>query len=88
MAIIKKISLLCASVALSAASLSAGNTNAEMEKKIDALLSRMTLEEKIGQLNQQTGQGYSETMVQQIKGGAIGSILNEVDPSTDCNARP
>lgn len=82
MAIIKKISLLCASVALSAASLSAGNTNADMEKKIDALLSQMTLEEKIGQLNQQTGQGYSETMVQQIKGGAIGSILNEVDPET------
>lgn len=40
----------------------------------------MTLEEKIGQINQQTGQGYSPEMVQIVKAGGIGSILNEVDP--------
>lgn len=49
-------------------------------KKIDQLLSKMTLEEKIGQINQQTGQGYSPEMVQIVKAGGIGSILNEVDP--------
>lgn len=56
--------------------------NNDTEKKIDALLQRMTLDEKIGQLNQQTGQGYTEGMAGQIKAGSVGSILNEVDPET------
>ena len=54
--------------------------DAQIEKKIDALLEKMTLSEKIGQLNQQTGQGYSDGMVGQLRGGSVGSILNEVDP--------
>ena len=70
--------LLCAAVALG--SVAAPAKEAEMEKKIDALLQKMTLDEKIGQLNQQTGTGYSDAMVNAVKGGAVGSILNEVDP--------
>ena len=70
--------LLCAAVALG--SVAAPAKDAEMEKKIDALLQKMTLDEKIGQLNQQTGTGYSGAMVNAVKGGAVGSILNEVDP--------
>ena len=70
--------LLCAAVAFG--SVAAPAKKAEMEKKIDALLQKMTLEEKIGQLNQQTGTGYSDAMVNAVKGGAVGSILNEVDP--------
>ena len=70
--------LLCAAVAFG--SVAAPAKEAEMEKKIDALLQKMTLDEKIGQLNQQTGTGYSDAMVNAVKGGAVGSILNEVDP--------
>lgn len=49
------------------------------EQKIDDLLARMTLQEKIGQLNQLTGSGLSDDMKTQIKEGKVGSILNEVD---------
>lgn len=75
----KKVVLLCLFTVFAVGyALSAGNDDAE--KKIDQLLSKMTLEEKIGQINQQTGQGYSPEMVQIVKAGGIGSILNEVDP--------
>lgn len=50
------------------------------EKRVNDLLSQMTLEEKIGQMEQLTGVGYSDDMVAQIKAGRVGSILNEVDP--------
>ena len=51
-----------------------------IEKKIDALLSKMTLEEKIGQMNQLTTLGLHKDMQDQIKQGKVGSILNETDP--------
>ncbi len=57
------------------------NKNSE-EVKINELLSKMTLEEKIGQLNNLTGEGFSDNMVEQIKLGKVGSILNEVDSET------
>lgn len=50
------------------------------EKKIESLLSRMTLEEKIGQMNQISSYGNIEDMSGLIKKGEVGSILNEVDP--------
>ena len=56
-----------------------GNSNDPIEKKVDELLSKMTLEEKIGQMEQLTGSGYSDDMVNQIKSGQVGSILNEVN---------
>ncbi|GAA6435147.1 glycoside hydrolase family 3 N-terminal domain-containing protein [Bacteroides intestinalis] len=40
----------------------------------------MTLEEKIGQMNQITSYGNIEDMSSLIKKGEVGSILNEVDP--------
>lgn len=52
------------------------------ERKIDELLSQMTLEEKIGQMNQLQGVGYSDDMVAQIREGNVGSILNELTPET------
>ena len=55
-------------------------TPVPVEQRIDELISQMTLDEKIGQLNQLSGYGYAPDMVAQIKGGAVGSILNEVDP--------
>ena len=63
-----------------------GLLNPATEKKIDALLARMTLEEKIGQLNQysspfdMTGpapsQGAQKRAYDQIRSGLVGSMLN------------
>src|ERR1035437_4220321 len=53
-----------------------------IEKKIDDLLAKMTLQEKIGQMNQLTGTGLSDDMKSQIKAGRVGSILNEIDVKT------
>ncbi len=58
------------------------HTNDPIEAKIDELLSRMTLQEKIGQMNQLTGTGLSKDMISQIKSGKVGSILNELDLKT------
>lgn len=52
------------------------------EAKIEELLAKMTLEEKIGQLNQLSGRGLSGDMLSMVKAGQVGSILNEVDPET------
>ena len=49
------------------------------EQQINNLLSRMTLEEKIGQMNQLNGMGLSDDLTGQIRAGQVGSILNEVD---------
>ena len=53
-----------------------------VEKRIDDLLSKMTLQEKIGQMNQLTGTGLSNDMIGQIKSGKVGSIVNELDIKT------
>lgn len=49
------------------------------EEKIDVLLSKMTLKEKVGQMNQLNGMGTSEDMVEAVRNGEVGSILNELD---------
>src|SRR4051794_1710196 len=51
---------------------------AEIEKRIDALLSRMTLEEKLGQMSQSTSMQtpLSDEIKQQIRKGRWGSFLN------------
>lgn len=51
-----------------------------IESKIETLLSQMTLQEKIGQMNQISAYGNIEDMSVIIKKGEVGSILNEVDP--------
>lgn len=52
-----------------------------LEDRVEKLLSKMTLEEKIGQMNQISSFGNIQDMSVLIKKGEIGSILNEVDPS-------
>lgn len=47
-----------------------------IERKIDALLSKMTLEEKIGQMNQENFNGLNDDLLQRVKKGKIGSFLN------------
>ncbi len=49
----------------------------EIDRKVEDLLSQMTLEEKIGQMNQVSG-GYQFSEL--IAKGGVGSILNIVDP--------
>lgn len=58
-----------------------GTGDSATEQKIESLLSKMTLEEKIGQMNQLSSSGNIEEMSEQVKYGEIGSILNEIDPA-------
>jgi beta-glucosidase len=68
--------------------LAQGLVDPATEKKIDALLSKMTIEEKVGQLNQYatflvtTGPpptvGDQKRLYDQIRGGQVGSLLNVV----------
>ena len=55
-------------------------TTDPVEKRVDDLLSQMTLQEKIGQLNQLSVDGYNDDMAAQMRAGMVGSILNEVRP--------
>lgn len=58
------------------------SSESKTDKKIDQLLSKMTLVEKIGQMNQVTSTGMSGDMKGLINGGNVGSILNEMDIKT------
>ncbi|MFA5302763.1 MAG: beta-glucosidase BglX [Bacteroidales bacterium] len=74
--------LLCASATWSCTQQQTG-TDRETEKKITRLLSKMTLEEKMGQMNQisASNMGEDQRLEEAIKKGQVGSILNEVDPA-------
>ncbi len=50
----------------------------EIDRKVDDLMSQMTLHEKIGQMNQLSGGAW---LVDQARKGEVGSILNCVDPA-------
>ncbi|MBS2099908.1 beta-glucosidase BglX [Carboxylicivirga linearis] len=72
---------------LNACSSSSGS-NSEEERFVEALLGKMTLEEKIGQMNQRTGQwemtgpapknNNSQQLLEDLKNGHVGSMLNVV----------
>lgn len=51
-----------------------------VEARVEALLAQMTLQEKIGQLNQLSVGGFTAPVASQIRAGKVGSILNEVNP--------
>ena len=67
---------------LAGLSASAAQPAGNIEARIDELLGKMTIEEKIGQLNPYPGSGYSPDMSGRVKAGMVGSILNEVNPET------
>jgi beta-glucosidase len=77
---------LALSLALTTGASAQGLVNPATEKKIDALLARMTLEEKVGQLNQYSSAldltgpapsaGYQKIMYDQVRAGLVGSLLN------------
>ncbi|MDR2927917.1 MAG: beta-glucosidase BglX [Cytophagaceae bacterium] len=52
----------------------------ETEAKIDNLLMQMTLEEKIGQMNQLSFWGINDDVKEAVRSGSIGSLLNIIDP--------
>ena len=55
-------------------------TTPEVEARVDKLLSQMTLQEKIGQMNQVSAGGEVAQYADALRKGQVGSILNEVDP--------
>ena len=55
-------------------------TSPEVERRVEKLLSQMTLAEKIGQMNQVSAGGEVANYADALRKGQIGSILNEVDP--------
>lgn len=52
----------------------------DVESRVNALLKQMTLQEKIGQMNQLSPFGGIEEMAGLIKKGKVGSLLNLTDP--------
>ena len=54
--------------------------DAAVEARVEQILSRMTLAEKIGQMNQVSAGGDVSNYADALRKGQIGSILNEVDP--------
>lgn len=51
-----------------------------VEAKIDHLISQMTLEEKVGQMNQISPWGDATQVAELVRKGVVGSVLNVVDP--------
>lgn len=56
-----------------------GDKDTAIEKKVERLLGEMTLEEKIGQMNQLSPWDY-EDLAEKVRRGEVGSILNCTDP--------
>jgi beta-glucosidase len=81
--IMRFVRLLCVvtSTGLGAATNAADNG---IETRVDELLKRMTLQEKIGQMTQINAFGAQipDALRQRIREGRLGSMLNEVDPAT------
>src|SRR6266404_5625736 len=76
---------LCAVLLAAAVSVQAA-TPAEIEKKIDALLARMTLEEKVGQMSQ-TAFKLSDQLKNEVRRGRWGSFLNDGTPAERAEAQ-
>ena len=56
-------------------------SNPQIESRVESILSKMTLAEKIGQMNQVSVGGDVANYADALRSGQIGSILNEVDPA-------
>lgn len=59
--------------------MAATGRDAATEARIDSLMARMTLQKKIGQLNQLNAARF-DTLGAAVAQGRVGSIINEVDP--------
>ena len=81
----KRIILILAALALLAMSCRENKpgtigADRDVEARVERLLSRMTLAEKIGQMNQVSAGGDVSNYADALRKGQIGSILNEVAP--------
>ena len=74
------LAVLCAVLSCQKQKSSTVGSTAEVESRVEALLSRMTQAEKIGQMNQVSAGGDVSNYAESIRKGQVGSILNEVDP--------
>lgn len=80
--ILKRTSLLLISALMSIAAAQAQKSPQDMDRFIDALMKKMTVEEKIGQLNLPvtgditTGQAKSSDVAQKIEKGLVGGLFN------------
>ena len=78
----KRTSLLLAAALMGAATVQAQKSPQDMDRFIDALMRRMTVEEKIGQLNLPvtgeitTGQAKSSDVAKKIEQGLVGGLFN------------
>jgi len=80
--------LACAGALLAGALGLQAATPAEIERKIDALVVRMTLEEKLGQMSQTTFPGsLTDQARDQIRQGRWGSFLNAGTPQEKAEAQ-
>ena len=52
-----------------------------IDQRVEELLGKMTIEEKIGQLNQMDGRRDIEKIKQEVREGTLSSIMNIVDPA-------
>lgn len=52
-----------------------------IDQRVEELLSKMTIEDKIGQLNQMDGRRDIEKIKQEVREGTLSSIMNIVDPA-------
>lgn len=55
------------------------NKDSDVESRVESLLSQMTMEEKLGQMNQLSPWDFEE-LAARVRKGEVGSILNVVDP--------
>ena len=81
----KRIILILAALALLAMSCRENKpgtigADGDVELRVERILSRMTLAEKIGQMNQVSAGGDVSNYADALRKGQIGSILNEVAP--------
>ena len=81
-AIFKKTSLLLMGALIGISTVQAQKSPQDMDRFIDALMKKMTVEEKIGQLNLPvtgditTGQAKSSDVAQKIEKGLVGGLFN------------
>src|SRR5476651_1382899 len=80
---LKPLSALAILLMLSCTTFAQQKHQTVIDKKVEALLAKMTLEEKVGQLNQYSADGLATgpltengNKFQQIKDGKVGAMLN------------
>ena len=80
--VFRRTSLLLAAILMGSTSIQAQKSPQDMERFIDALMKKMTVEEKIGQLNLPvtgeitTGQAKSSDVAKKIEQGLVGGLFN------------